>query len=82
MSKTKSSTKFRHGVKSVNPWDLAISDAEKAIEAATSKITQLKRAIRAFKVMRDAGEPWPGSVEAGVSEAKTEEPRRLRQALG
>ena len=64
MSKSKSTTIFRHEVKSVNKWDEAILDAEKTIEAATSKIAQMKRAIRAFKAMRDAGEPWPGTVKS------------------
>jgi hypothetical protein len=64
MSKAKSTTIFRHDVKSVNKWDEAIADAEAAIESAASKIAQMKRAIRAFKAMRDAGEPWPGTVES------------------
>ena len=64
MSKSKSSPNFRHGVKSANQWDKAIADAEKVIETATSKITQMKRAIRAFKAMRDANEPWPGTSKS------------------
>lgn len=69
MSKSKSTDIFRHDVKDVNPWDRAIADAEKIIETAVSKITQMKRAIRAFKAMRDAGEPWPGTGETASSEA-------------
>jgi hypothetical protein len=72
MSKSKSISIFRHDVKNVNPWDLAVVDAEKAIADAVSKIKQLKRAIRAFKTMRDDGEPWPGTSEATEKAAQRE----------
>jgi hypothetical protein len=78
MSKSKSIDIFRHDVKSVNRWDQAIADAENMIVQAESKIKQMRRAIKAFQVMRDSGEPWPGTVEAGMGEPKTENPRRLQ----
>jgi hypothetical protein len=64
MSKTKSRDNFRRGVKSANRWEQAIADAESVIEKSESKIKEMRRAIRAFQRMRDAGEPWPGSEEA------------------
>jgi hypothetical protein len=72
MSKLKSTSNFRHHAKSVNRWDRAIADAENMIVQAESKIKQMRRAIKAFQVMRDSGEPWPGTVEASVGEPKTE----------
>jgi len=60
-----------------NYWDQAISDAEKKIAEAKAQIARLRQAVRSFEVMRDAGEPWPGTAEAGGSE--TVKSRRLHQ---
>ena len=64
MSKSKSRANFRQNVKSVNLWDQAIADAESVIEKSESKIRDMRRAIRAFERMRDAGEPWPGTAKS------------------
>lgn len=50
-----------------NGWDEAIYDAEQLIEALRLKITNLKRGINAFKMLRDSGEPFPSEKQ---SEAK------------
>jgi len=49
-----------------------------AIAVAKRKIRHLQSAIRAFEIYRDAGEPWPGSVEASEGKPKAET-RRLHQ---
>jgi hypothetical protein len=57
----KKSTKNLH---TSNYWNQAISEAEKKIVEAKDYITRLRQAIRSFEVMRDSGEPWPGTSEA------------------
>ena len=52
-------------------WDMAVRDAERRIRA-------LKAALALFKQRRDAGEPWPGTVEASAGGSK-KETRRLHQ---
>ena len=42
-------------------WDRAILDSERMVKLARDRIRDLKRGIRAFKEMRDTGEPFPGS---------------------
>jgi hypothetical protein len=64
MSKNKSTPNLDTCLKAVNPWDRAIADAENAVALDRSKIAQMKRAIRAFRAMRDAGEPWPGTAKS------------------
>ena len=39
---------------------------------------ELRRAASSFRALRDAGDPWPGTVEASAGEAKTKT-RRLHQ---
>lgn len=78
MSKTMSKKNSVACLNNVNPWELAISDAQNKINQAQKQISALRRAIRAFQVMRDSGEPWPGSVEVSAGEPKTKT-RRLRQ---
>jgi hypothetical protein len=63
---------------SVNPWQQAILDAEQLIQHYKYKIQKLRGAVVGFKEMRDQEVPWPGTVEAGVGEPKTET-RRLHQ---
>jgi hypothetical protein len=48
----------------VNPWEQAISDAERLIANLKNQIKSLRSAILNFKDMRDADEPWPGTVES------------------
>ena len=59
-------------------WEGAISYAQAKITEAEREIERLKRAIAAFKRSRDAGDRWPGTVEAGIGEPQTET-RRLHQ---
>ena len=54
----KKSTKNLH---TSNSWDKAISDAEEKIADAKAYVARLRQAIRSFEVMRDSGEPWPGT---------------------
>ena len=61
MSKRMSKEKSSQCLNDVNPWEMAIKDAKNKIEQAKAQIVGLRRAIRAFEVMRDSGEPWPGS---------------------
>ena len=56
--------KLRHRGKSLNGWDVAITDAEKMIEQSKRRIAGLKRAIDAFKELRHQGHPFPGGSEA------------------
>jgi hypothetical protein len=46
--------------KAVNPWDIAISDAERKIQEARARIRKLRGSILVFKDMRDSREPFPG----------------------
>jgi hypothetical protein len=62
----------------VNPWDTAIQQAKSLIADAEKRVIELRKAATAFKVMRDSGEPWPGTCEVNVGEPKTET-RRLHQ---
>jgi hypothetical protein len=48
----------------LNPWEQAISDAEKLIQHYRGKIQKLRGAIVGFKDMRDQDVPWPGTTEA------------------
>ncbi len=59
MSKKKSNHSFTQTSKNENTWDLAISDAEKQIQEAKTKIAHLKRAIKSFEILRDTGAPFP-----------------------
>jgi hypothetical protein len=61
MSKNKSSEIDTQCKRGVNPsWDDAILEAEAQIGKAKSKIAQLRHDIRAFKALRDNGDPFPG----------------------
>jgi hypothetical protein len=59
MSKKSQHPIVRHVSKRLNHWDEAICDAKKEIQMSIQRIAGLKKAICAFKAMRDAGEPWP-----------------------
>jgi hypothetical protein len=47
-----------------NMWDKAIFDAEQEIRQCGQRTADLRRAIVAFRELRDSGEPWPGTVES------------------
>lgn len=82
MSKNKVNTLSKNRSKSKNgetPWDKAILDAAQILRQTEAKASELRRAISTFEEMRDAGEPWPGTVEASAVKSKTEKPRRLHQ---
>lgn len=66
MSKSKSTNKSENlDAKSKGGlWDVAITDAEQMIENLSGQIRQLKQSILAFKGLREAGAPFPGSAEA------------------
>lgn len=61
----KKSTKNLH---TSNCWNQAISDAEGKIAEAKAYIARLRQAVRSFEVMRDAGEPWPGTSSPAQAE--------------
>jgi len=63
MSKKMSKEKIGACLNHVNPWETAIADAKNQIGQAQNRIATLRRAIKAFEVMRDSGEPWPGTSE-------------------
>ena len=67
---TKMSTKdIRHTSRTTNPWDRAIADMEELIERDKTRISDLKRSIKAFRELLDSGEPLPGEkaeVQASV----------------
>lgn len=63
MSKRKDIIIFRHASKALNPWDVAIKDAEQMIADAKKQIATLRDAIRGFETLRDGGHPWPGSSQ-------------------
>lgn len=69
MSQKKSTKKLHTSKMSENSWQQAIADAESEIIKAKRKISNLRQAIRSFEVMRDAGEPWPGTVRAATPDA-------------
>ena len=58
--------------------DKSLSEWDGLIVAARQRIRELKQSIRTWQEFRDAGEPWPGTVEANVGEPKTKT-RRLQQ---
>lgn len=47
-----------------NPWDSAIEKAQGLLVDAEGRALQLRKAIVAFKALRDAGDPWPGTFES------------------
>jgi hypothetical protein len=81
MNKTKASEKIKQKINkdkrlkvAANSWDKAIVDAEISLACVEDRAIQLRRAIRSFKDMRDAGEPWPGTGgAAGGAKATTSE---------
>lgn len=48
-----------HNKEPVSLWDSAISDAEKMLNEAKSRVSNLKRTITLLKGLRDRGEPLP-----------------------
>jgi hypothetical protein len=62
MAKQKQEKSFTRMCKPVNNWDKAIFDAEQQIVNAKAKIAKLRQSVRAFKTMRDNGEPFPGET--------------------
>jgi len=65
MSKPSVNDYFRRGSKSpVLGWDAAILDAQHLAAEAESKAARLRKAVEAFKLLRDNGEPWPGTFES------------------
>jgi hypothetical protein len=54
----------------LDPWDVAIADAERKIQEAKALVRKLKGSILVFKDRRDSGEPFPGKkseqTEAGA----------------
>jgi len=59
-------------------WNQAVRDMEHLLVEAQLRVEQIVVSLEHFKKMRDSGEPWPGTVEAGGSEAVNT--RRLPQA--
>jgi hypothetical protein len=57
MPKLNASIVLDESPKKLTGWEMAIKDAERRIRA-------LKAALVLFKQRRDAGEPWPGTVES------------------
>jgi hypothetical protein len=49
--------------KSVSKWNEAIEDAERLIREARERIAELRRSIRTFEELRDAGETFPGESQ-------------------
>jgi hypothetical protein len=47
----------------LDTWEQAINDARQMIEDSKEKIARLKKSIKTFERLRDAGEPWPGTSE-------------------
>lgn len=71
MSKRKASKSFTQMSKNENNfWDMAISEAEKQIQDAKNKITNLKNSIQTFKEFRENGAPFPGQ-NLGENEVKS-----------
>lgn len=68
MSKQKARDFFIQPCKSVSGWDKAIADAEKMIQEAKAKITNLRLSIKAFKELRDSGEPFPGEAKSDAAQ--------------
>ena len=68
MSKEKATIIFTHPCKSQDKWDIAISDAEKKIQDGKKKIARLRESIRAFRELRDSGDPFPGEAESDVAQ--------------
>jgi hypothetical protein len=53
---------------SVSGWDAAITEAQRLIGGQKEKIAGVKRAIRAFEDLRDAGHPFPGDSGGIISQ--------------
>ena len=66
MSKENATFILANMSKPVISWDSAIADAEIMIRDAQSRITQLRQAIKAFQLLRDKGEPFPGGSASQV----------------
>jgi len=54
------SVKRKVDIVSNRAWDAVIVDAQQKLEEAKKRVKGLRRAIRNFTKLRDAGQPWPG----------------------
>ena len=43
-------------------WNQAITDAQQQLETAQTRAKRLHEIIAALQKMKDAGEPWPGTI--------------------
>jgi hypothetical protein len=50
---------------SQNPWEIAILDAQERLRNVEAEAAALRLAIKSFREMIEAGEPWPGTSESG-----------------
>ncbi|HEX8139421.1 MAG TPA: hypothetical protein VF544_17810 [Pyrinomonadaceae bacterium] len=60
----------KKGVKPVNAWNEAITDAKKMQQEAKMQLIRLKQAVKAFERLRDNGVPFPGENSTTESGAK------------
>jgi hypothetical protein len=51
-----------------NYWENAILDADKLLRESEQRARELRKAIVAFRELRDSGEPWPGTASKGSAE--------------
>jgi predicted RNase H-like nuclease (RuvC/YqgF family) len=66
MSIKRAMEKVRHESRSISTWDRAIADMEELIQRDKTRISDLRRSIKAFRELRDAGEPFPGERAQGA----------------
>jgi hypothetical protein len=64
MSKSKARKKELYMSNYTTTWDKAIEDAESMIADAKARIARLRRTVKTFPELRDAGEPWPGTAKS------------------